>query len=85
MAQRTLVLLEDDNDGGEAVETVQFGLDGTAYEITLNRANIDQSARHTVTGPPVCTRTWALLRCAGLSLRPPPKTRPEAELVTGLI
>ena len=39
MAQRTLVLLEDDIDGGEASETVLFGLDGTAYEIDLNDHN----------------------------------------------
>lgn len=39
MAQRTLVLLEDDIDGGEAVETVLFGLDGTTYEIDLNENN----------------------------------------------
>ena len=42
MAQRTLVLLEDDIDGGEAVETVLFGLDGTTYEIDLNENNAAQ-------------------------------------------
>ena len=42
MAQRTLVLLEDDMDGGEAAETVLFGLDGTAYEIDLNDHNAAQ-------------------------------------------
>ena len=42
MAQRTLVLLEDDIDGGEAVETVLFGLDGTTYEIDLNEHNAAQ-------------------------------------------
>ncbi|HVV30194.1 MAG TPA: Lsr2 family protein [Mycobacteriales bacterium] len=39
MAQRTLVVLEDDIDGGEADETVAFALDGTSYEIDLNRKN----------------------------------------------
>ena len=42
MAQRTLVLLEDDIDGGEAVETVLFGLDGTTYEIDLSENNAAQ-------------------------------------------
>ena len=36
MAQRVQIVLEDDVDGGEAVETVTFGLDGTTYEIDLN-------------------------------------------------
>lgn len=36
MAQKILIVLEDDLDGGEATETVSFGLDGTSYEIDLN-------------------------------------------------
>ncbi|GGT54472.1 histone-like nucleoid-structuring protein Lsr2 [Streptomyces purpureus] len=39
MAQRVVVTLFDDIDGGEAAETVTFGLDGKAYEIDLNPAN----------------------------------------------
>ncbi len=39
MAQRTVVTLFDDIDGGEAAETVTFGLDGKSYEIDLNPAN----------------------------------------------
>lgn len=39
MAQKTMVILEDDIDGGEADETVTFALDGTAYEIDLNVKN----------------------------------------------
>ena len=42
MAKRTLILLEDDIDGGEAAETVLFGLDGMAYEIDLNDHNAAQ-------------------------------------------
>lgn len=42
MAQRTLILLEDDIDGGEAVETIVFGLDGTTYETDLNENNAVQ-------------------------------------------
>ncbi|CAL9477663.1 Nucleoid-associated protein Lsr2 [Streptomyces sp. enrichment culture] len=39
MAQRVVVTLSDDLDGGEAAETVTFGLDGKSYEIDLNPAN----------------------------------------------
>ncbi|MCC3767478.1 Lsr2 family protein [Streptomyces sp. UNOC14_S4] len=39
MAQRVVVTLSDDIDGGEAAETVSFGLDGKSYEIDLNTAN----------------------------------------------
>jgi hypothetical protein len=39
MAQTIVVQLIDDIDGGEADETVAFGLDGKAYEIELNRSN----------------------------------------------
>ncbi len=36
MAQRVQVILEDDIDGSEASETVEFALDGVTYEIDLN-------------------------------------------------
>ncbi|WP_405635957.1 Lsr2 family protein [Streptomyces sp. NBC_01178] len=39
MAQRVVVTLSDDIDGGEAAETVAFALDGKTYEIDLNPAN----------------------------------------------
>ncbi|MEU4891956.1 Lsr2 family protein [Streptomyces sp. NPDC044780] len=39
MAQRVVVTLSDDLEGGEAEETVTFGLDGKMYEIDLNSAN----------------------------------------------
>ena len=39
MAQKVQILLEDDIDGGEATETVSFGLDGTSYEIDLHEKN----------------------------------------------
>lgn len=39
MAQKTVVHLEDDIDGSEALETVIFGLDGTTYEIDHNEKN----------------------------------------------
>lgn len=39
MAQRVVVTLSDDIDGGEASETLRFALDGKSYEIDLNNAN----------------------------------------------
>ncbi len=39
MAQKVHVLLVDDIDGGQADETVTFGLDGVTYEIDLNTDN----------------------------------------------
>lgn len=39
MAQKVRVLLIDDLDGGEAEETVSFGLDGVSYEIDLGGDN----------------------------------------------
>ena len=42
MAQKVQIVLEDDIDGGEASQTVTFGLDGTSYEIDLNDANAEK-------------------------------------------
>ncbi|KLU10231.1 Lsr2 family protein [Kocuria sp. SM24M-10] len=42
MAQNVQIILTDDIDGGEAAETVRFGLDGKDYEIDLSTANAEQ-------------------------------------------
>jgi hypothetical protein len=42
MAQRVLVNLVDDIDGGKAVETVRFALDGVEYEIDLGKRNAER-------------------------------------------
>ena len=39
MAQKTTVVLIDDLDGGEAEESVSFGLDGIEYSIDLSGVN----------------------------------------------
>jgi hypothetical protein len=39
MAQRVNIVLEDDLDGGDADETLTFGLDGVTYEIDLSAGN----------------------------------------------
>ena len=42
MAQRVNVVLVDDIDGSDAVETVSFGLDGVEYEIDLSDKHAGQ-------------------------------------------
>jgi hypothetical protein len=42
MAQKVSILLVDDIDGSEAVETVKFGLDGAQYEIDLGTKHADE-------------------------------------------
>lgn len=39
MAREVIEKLIDDLDGGEAAETLTFGLDGTTYEIDLSKRN----------------------------------------------
>jgi len=42
VASKTLVVLEDDLDGGEAAETIEFAIDGVQYSIDLNESNAEQ-------------------------------------------
>lgn len=44
MAQKVTVVLEDDIDGGEAVESLTFGFGGVDYVIDLNEANAAEFA-----------------------------------------
>lgn len=39
MAKQTVVTLTDDIDGGEAAESVEFGIDGYLYSIDLSAAH----------------------------------------------
>jgi hypothetical protein len=39
VAQQVVIKLEDDLDGGDANETLTFGLDGVSYEIDLSDAH----------------------------------------------
>lgn len=49
MAQKVTVNLVDDLDGGQADETVEFGLDGVAYQIDLSNDHAAE-LRETVSG-----------------------------------
>ncbi|MFC1418458.1 histone-like nucleoid-structuring protein Lsr2 [Streptacidiphilus cavernicola] len=42
MAQRVVVTLSDDIDGGTAEETVHFAVDGKSYEIDLSARNAEK-------------------------------------------
>jgi hypothetical protein len=42
VAQKVKIILIDDIDGGEADETVRFGLDGVQYEIDLSEAHASE-------------------------------------------
>ena len=42
MARKVLTVLQDDLDGSNAKETVQFSLDGVAYEIDLSERNANR-------------------------------------------
>jgi hypothetical protein len=42
MARKTVITLEDDLDGSEASETVQFAIDGTEYEIDLSEEHANE-------------------------------------------
>ncbi|MGO1385507.1 MAG: histone-like nucleoid-structuring protein Lsr2 [Arachnia sp.] len=42
MARKVQMILLDDIDGGDAKRTATFALDGKAYEIDLNDANLDK-------------------------------------------
>jgi Lsr2 len=57
MAKRTIHMLVDDIDGGEADETVRFAVDGVAYEIDLSEKNAtkmrDALARYVAAGSKV--------------------------------
>jgi hypothetical protein len=41
MASKTTIIFEDDLEGGQAEETVRFGLGTAEYEIDLNTQNAD--------------------------------------------
>ncbi|HEX3721640.1 MAG TPA: Lsr2 family protein [Nitrolancea sp.] len=40
MARETVVILKDDIDGSEAVESITFSIRGHSYEIDLNEKNV---------------------------------------------
>jgi nucleoid-associated protein Lsr2 len=42
VVSKVITRIEDDLDGSEAAETVQFSVDGVEYEIDLSKANADK-------------------------------------------
>jgi len=45
VASRTITMLTDDIDGGDAVETVTFAFKGGQYEIDLSQKNVDKMVK----------------------------------------
>ena len=45
MASRTITMLTDDIDGGDAVDTVTFAFKGSQYEIDLSQKNVDKMVK----------------------------------------
>jgi hypothetical protein len=72
MAQKVLVEMVDDIDGGAANQTVPFSLDGVTYEIDLSNDNAaalrDELARYLAAGRRIGGRKVRL--AAGQSARP---------------
>ncbi len=71
MAQRTIVVLEDDLDGGEATESILFALDGRTYEIDLND---DHAAQMREAFAPY---VGVARRASGQAASRPPRTSPR--------
>lgn len=73
MAKRTIHMLVDDLDGGDADETVTFALDGTQYNIDLSKKNAaklrDAVAKYVSAGTKVGRIGGAPARVAGVSGR----------------
>lgn len=68
MAKTTVVLMNDDLDGGEADESLSFAFEGTGYEIDLNtgmRTSCARRSRRTSTRP---VRPVGLTAVAGAAL-----------------
>jgi hypothetical protein len=62
MAQTMKIELVDDLDGGEAEETVTFGLDGVEYEIDLSAANAERLRQQLAEFVEVSRRTGGRLK-----------------------
>ncbi|HEV7897328.1 MAG TPA: Lsr2 family protein [Planosporangium sp.] len=75
MAKRTIHMLVDDVDGGEADETVKFAIDGSQYEIDLSKENAAKI--RDVLAPYVAVGT-KVGRSGGIAVRPASRGRGTA-------
>jgi hypothetical protein len=87
VAQRTQIVYTDDFDGSEADGTIRFGVDGTEYEIDLNKEHTEQltkvlgpfiAAARKVSGP----RRSARGKRAGRHNQPDVRARARAQGIT---
>ena len=77
MAQKVQILLIDDLDGGQADDTVRFGLDGTDYEIDLSAKHADALRKA------VAPYLGAARRAPGSAVRRPGRTVHRAASANG--
>jgi Lsr2 len=67
MAKRIQIVVTDDIDGGEAHETIAFGLDGSSLEIDLNKLNAAQFRKAIA---PYIEHGWRVSRGRAHAARP---------------
>ncbi|WIV52855.1 histone-like nucleoid-structuring protein Lsr2 [Amycolatopsis nalaikhensis] len=83
MAQKVLVEMVDDLDGGVATQTVPFGLDGVSYEIDLSDANAtalrDELARYVAAGRRIGGRKVRLAAGESTQVKKPGVTATDRE------
>ena len=65
MASKTLVVLEDDIDGGEAAETLHFALEGKSYVIDLNDKNAAKFRKAVAPYVAAARREGAIAKASG--------------------
>ncbi len=78
MAQRVNVVLVDDVDGTDAVETVTFALDGVEYEIDLSEENAGKLRESISVYIGHARRTGGRRRSGGQSDSKPSRSRSSA-------
>jgi hypothetical protein len=76
MAKRTIHMLVDDIDGGDADETVTFAVDGTQYEIDLSKKNA--AKMRDLLAPYVAAGTKVGRAAAGATRTAAPRARGSA-------
>lgn len=78
MAQKVTVALIDDLDGSEASETLEFALDGVAYQIDLSAGNANKLRDGLASFVASARRSGGRKRVAGRPLGGVNKARPAA-------
>jgi len=83
VAQKVVVTLVDDLDESEADETVEFGIDGSSFEIDLSDANAAKLRDSLADYIGHARRTAGRRRSTGRGASPAPAAAPAARKGTG--